>query len=55
MSSEEKVKLIQEIMEQSRQRKIADRFQVLKLYSEIENDLSVVTPNLSGICGYFVF
>ena len=52
MSSEEKVRAIREI-ERARMEWKEAQTRVMELYSEIENDLSVITPNFSGTWGSF--
>ncbi len=53
MSSEEKVRAIRETIERARTEWKEAQTRVMELYSEIENDLSVITPNFSGTWGSF--
>lgn len=49
MSAEEKVIAIKDVMERARKDWREAQMQVMNLYTEIENDMSVITPNLSGM------
>ena len=53
MSSEEKVRASRETIERASKDWKEAQTRVMELYSEIENDLSVITPNFSGTWGSF--